>query len=368
LRENNPRDGRVPAFTSATNDRNRLIVTFTVDTEPDNPWENHPNTNISNVLQLPHFQDLLSRTGAVGTYLVTYQVLQDKGGLQVLHELKDRGAEIGAHLHPWETPPYLADERDKRYQAFPHELPLGLFSEKLENLTSVIKKEFGSPTSYRGGRWGFCADHVAMLEQLGYEVDTSVTPLVDWRSTEGIPRSRGGIGGPDYRRAPWGPYQPARSDVTRPGYSRLTEVPVSVGLSRRFFRVLRRHYGYIPGIAQRVTRRLGILRAVFALPAEETWSGLERLGQDSLTDGHSVLNIAIHSSEVVLGKSPRSATPAQVEVTLGNSSRFLSLLARNPGASFQALTNAAREFNTWNGKRAEAGPAETNNADRQSLP
>jgi hypothetical protein len=45
---------------------------------------------------------------------------------------KSSRAEIGAHLHPWSTPPFKPYENQgTRYKGFPHELPINLFDKKL---------------------------------------------------------------------------------------------------------------------------------------------------------------------------------------------------------------------------------------------
>ena len=40
------------------------------------------------------------------------------------------GAEVGAHLHAWETPPFTEDGADVQDPIYPHELPLPVFAEK----------------------------------------------------------------------------------------------------------------------------------------------------------------------------------------------------------------------------------------------
>ena len=72
--------------------------------------------------------------------------------------------------------------------------------------------------SFRAGRFGFDAKCSRVLADLGYLVDSSVTPLVSWRETPGLP---GGPGGPDFRASPVTPFLIA-------GAEGLLELPVTI--------------------------------------------------------------------------------------------------------------------------------------------
>ncbi len=64
-------------------------------------------------------------------------------------------------------------------------------------LTAAIESAVGvRPVSYRSGRFGFSADHVAALEQHGYLVESSVAPLF----------YEAHKGGPEFVEAPLRPY------------------------------------------------------------------------------------------------------------------------------------------------------------------
>ena len=134
-------------------------------------------------------------------------------------------AEVGAHLHPWSTPPFdAAWDGAGAALPYPHELPRTLLADKLETLTSAVRARSGrAPTSYRAGRWGFSETHVPILTSLGYEVDCSVTPGVSWRHDIGLR-----AGGPDFLAAGVAPYELAPQDVCRRGDSGLLEVPVTI--------------------------------------------------------------------------------------------------------------------------------------------
>src|SRR3989344_3882509 len=162
-----------------------LIVT--VDTEADDQWNQHVPLSVENVYALPRFQALCEKHGVVPTYFVTYEVANDPRAVALLKGWQDAGkAEIGAHLHPWTTPPLAAEETNTR--GFPSELPDETLRAKLSALTEKIQLSFGKrPTSYRAGRWGFDERQARLLKELGYIVDSSVTPGISWKKTRGLP-------------------------------------------------------------------------------------------------------------------------------------------------------------------------------------
>ncbi len=332
-------------------------VLFTVDVEPDDAWANHQNESVRNVRELERFQELLDRYGARATLLVTYRVVQSDEMVELLRKLAFRhGAEVGAHLHPWETPPFMKSNLDARYPSFPHELPVSLFEEKLTTLTEAIAARIGPPTSYRAGRWGFSAEHIPALERLGYEVDTSVTPWIDWRVTIGIPTDDQGRGGPDFRFAPRNAYRPAYTDVTRHGNASLVEVPVTVSFTRPTPPWIQDWYGRLPLLVRRLLRKAEILRPVWAMPAEQTEERLAAMMDSLWRQSPSHINVALHSSELMENGSPSSRTRQAVD---GMFRRLEAILCRAAGSRagvFATLTAAARQ---WRLFRTPGAPPET---------
>lgn len=330
----------------------RIPFVVTVDVEPDDAWSNHLNESVRNVQELERLQHVLDDFGAKATLLVTYRVLQDPKSLSLVQKLQAEGhAEVGAHLHPWENPPFLESGEDVRYPSYPHELPLAMFQRKLQLLTQKITETVGAPTSYRAGRWGLAAEHLHILEQMGYEVDTSVLPLVDWRPTLGIPRSANGHGGPDYRFAPQCPYRPDYSDVTRLGEARIIEMPVTVGFTRRIPSLIRRGYGRIPLFVRRVLRKSEMVRPVWANPAEQSKERLVRLMSVVLRERCELINVAFHSSELMLGGSPSSRTQHDVDQVFERLREMLRLAQDSGICRFCTLTEAAHLWKEGRGRR-----------------
>jgi len=285
------------------------IVLFSVDTEPDDQWSDHLGTSVHNVAGLWRFQELLDKLDVIPTYLVTHSVATNSAAMNALATLqRNHSCEIGAHLHVWDNPPFLHDERDRQSPAFGHELPLEHFHAKLDTLTHRIAEHFDRPTSYRAGRFGFCAEHIGVLESLGYRVDTSVTPLLDRRPKTGIPKDQGGSGGRDFRQAPLDPYFPNYRNELEPGSAALMEVPLTAGIcgpAAAFGNALHR---YAPKWLCKSMRKLGLAKVVTASPVQFRAADLLQLLGGALRDGRRVFNFTLHSSETMAGGSPELQT------------------------------------------------------------
>ena len=89
----------------------------------------------------------------------------------------------------------------------------------------MIAKNIGvRPVSYRAARFGADLDTIKSLEKLGYKVDSSVTPQINWSSS----------GGPNHSKAPQQPYFVSTDAFYSPGTSTILEVPISIS-KKRFF-------------------------------------------------------------------------------------------------------------------------------------
>ena len=97
----------------------RIVVT--VDTEADGQWDHGRSLSTGNVAAWPAFQELCRATACLPTWLITSEIADDPAAVAFLRPLALAGeAEVGAHLHPWTTPPF-ADEpglRRRRSHAF----------------------------------------------------------------------------------------------------------------------------------------------------------------------------------------------------------------------------------------------------------
>jgi peptidoglycan/xylan/chitin deacetylase (PgdA/CDA1 family) len=316
---------------------------FTIDVEEDMPgWRITDPITVSNVAALPRLSELCGELGVRATYLCTYPVATTPESAAILRLLFARGdCEIGAHLHAWNTPPFQGvpgregDERGHAY--YQSELGRERLRAKLEVLHRAVAALTGTrPRSFRAGRFGIDATSLRELVALGYEVDTSVAPLEEFRSDRG----------PDFRRAPQHPYRPARDDVRKRGDLPIVEIPVSVGLSRRLPAALQTAYVHIP----RVTRVRGLLSRDYLNVLDFAWLYPVRFDLELMTKaartlvagGSPVLNVFVHSSELVPGMSGRVHTKDDVEQVFERLAGILELCLEEFDAIPCTLNEAAR--------------------------
>ena len=290
------------------------MLALTVDVEEDMPnWRITDPITVSNVQALPRLAELCSRHGARPTYLCTYPAVTQASSAAILRDLHERGdCEIGTHLHAWNTPPFHAvpgrkgDERGHTYYQF--ELGAEQFRSKLVVLHAAITDLTGTPPlSFRAGRFGIDAATLRELIPLGYEVDSSVTPLSEDRADRG----------PDFRSAPQYPYRPSHDDVGKRGSPQIIEIPVSVGLTRRLPAALQNAYVRLP----KITHMRGLLSRDYLGLVDFAWLYPARFDLDLMlgaartlvAGGAPILNIFLHSSELVHGQSLRVHDRASVE-------------------------------------------------------
>ena len=232
-----------------------------IDTEGDNQWDAaaRAHQTFENIYALPKLHALFARHGIRPTYVITHPVASDARCADVLARLLAGGdCEIGAHHHVWETPPFTPE--DVARHAYASTLPRDRFDQQVASLTAAITAAVGvAPVSYRSGRFGFSADHVAPLERHGYRVESSVAPL--FYETH--------KGGPEFVEAPLRPYFLAYDHASRPGTSNLLEVPVSAALNRRLPAWVRHAYARAPKpyMTKRILRALGIVRMRWLRPS-----------------------------------------------------------------------------------------------------
>jgi hypothetical protein len=309
-----------------------------IDTEGDNQWDAAARVDqqFSNIYALPRLHALFTRHGIRPTYVITYPVAKDSRSADVLGDLVSGGdCEIGAHHHAWETPPCTED--DRRRHPYASMLPRAQFDRQLASLTSAIEEGVGvRPVSYRSGRFGFSATHVATLERLGYLVESSVAPLF-YESHKG---------GPEFVEAPLTPYFLSYDSATRPGTSALLEVPVSCGLDRPLPRMLQYAYARVPRpyFTKRALRALRIVKLRWLRPSYSSLADMISLARTLTRANEPVLNLLFHSSEAIVGGSPYNRTEAELEAFFDRLERFFVFATRELGAVPATLAEFRRAY------------------------
>jgi hypothetical protein len=296
-----------------------------IDTEEDFDWHgpfSRNNTSVESFKHLARAQDLFEGHGVRPCYLASYPVLMDDYAAETLRGWIGAGrAVIGAHLHPWVTPPH--DEVVCLANSFPCNLPNDLERQKLQRLTDTALERLGQrPTVYKAGRYGFRVSRGAMLMDVGFEVDTSVLPFRDLS---------GAGGGPDFFECP---SQPFWADDTR----RLLHIPMTHGLigplrtlagsgADRLLFSSRLRRMRLPGLMS----HLGLLERIMLTPEGLTLDDMKRLVGKLASGGQLVFALTMHSPSFAPGHTPYARDMAEVDALLGRLDGFLKFFCDELG-------------------------------------
>jgi hypothetical protein len=276
---------------------------ITIDTEGDNLWSRPREITTRNAACLPRFQALCERYRYRPVYLVNYEMAVSPLFVEFGRDVLARGAaEIGMHLHAWNSPPLTPlTVDDYLHQTYLIEYPGPVMREKIRYMTALLEDEFQCKmASHRAGRWGFDGRYAAMLIDEGYLVDCSVVPGVDWGRNPGAP---GGRGGSDYRGFPDHPYFLSPADISAPGAGPLLEVPMTVRASPLYRRA---PWAYrlpvVRQIAHRISPALRWLCPVTLMEAGNLDAMLE-VARAARAEGVAHMEFMLHSSELMPGGS-----------------------------------------------------------------
>lgn len=280
-----------------------LKLAVTIDVEEEGlfrgSYDSH-GSSVNNVSELGKLDSIFREWGIRPTLLVTYPVATHEPHQQFLMDLGEKWrAEIGAHLHWWNTPPL---EKLPYCEPIPSGLmPRELLRAKISTLLDAIKRMGASPTSFRMGRFNMSPHMFSVLEDTAIKVDSSIAPMHRYP------------GGPDHLCAPIDPYFPDPEDPRQPGMSNLLEVPIT-------------NVPFVDGLGQFLEK---LSESVIpqdwiswfamylgSLSAQPLGTGLRRMkAAASLHSarGGRVLTIFFHSSELMPGANPQHSTNRQVE-------------------------------------------------------
>lgn len=201
---------------------------ITIDTEGDNLWGKPSSITTKNAEYLYRFQELCEEYRFKPTYLTNYEMVSNQVFIEFARDVikRDTG-EIGMHLHPWNSPPLIPLTMDDfSTQPYLIEYNEQIIRQKIEYMTKLLEDTFQiNIVSHRAGRWAINEYYVKVLQELGYKVDCSVTPLINWSSQKGNP---GGRGGADYSSFPDKAYFLDIDNVWKKGKSNILEVPMTV--------------------------------------------------------------------------------------------------------------------------------------------
>ncbi len=187
--------------------RPRIVVT--VDVERDYP--NGLRGSYLGITEgLPRLLDVLAEFDIKGDFFVSQDIVQSYG--DTIRGLEAKGHILGNHGSQHE---YLC-KMDLEAQ-------LQDISESTEALSLVSSSR---PVVFRAPQFGANGNTILALEELGYQMDSSVLPgrLVRKPLLGKVL---------DFTNAPRGVYRPSRSDITTEGESSIVEVPLAENPLRR---------------------------------------------------------------------------------------------------------------------------------------
>lgn len=159
-----------------------------VDTEESFDWSGpfrREGHDLRALRALPLLIRRLERWRVVPTCVVTWPVVASADGRPILGELLASGTiAVGAHLHPWVTPPF--EELLGSATSYAGNLAPGLEAAKLAALGERIGEVFGRPPrAYKAARYGLGPASAGTPDRLGYRIDLSGYPCRDFTADGG---------------------------------------------------------------------------------------------------------------------------------------------------------------------------------------
>ncbi len=287
--------------------RPQLLVV--IDTEAAFEWDKGTYTDIGDTAPtraLTQGLDVFRRHGIRPTLVVDQPVATNADSAAVIRALAAEGCEIGAHLHPWSSPPTV-EPRDE-WHSFSGNLGPPLERAKLAALTEHVAALIGrAPLIFKAGRYGLSANTVAAIAGLGYRIDCSICPAYDY--------SR--IGGPDFTRF-----------SARPGWflgssAPILSLPTTAGrmgwLSRFAEGSTLSHQRRIG----RLAARLNALYPVRLSPEGVSLKEMRRLTRQLHARGIRVFTLSLHSPSLSPGYTPYARTQAERDALVARIDAYL---------------------------------------------
>lgn len=266
-----------------------LYVCFSLDVEEEGLFSGRYQSrrpSVDNVALLPELAPVSKEMGLPLTLFCSHAVFANARACEFLNKMKDEcGAEIGAHLHHWSTPPYDAHDEGGGSPRKTHALPAELLAARLESLLEAGRNVQDKPiTSFRMGRWDLKAALLPLLASAGIKVDSSICPLRAFKN------------GPDHFLAPADPYWIKLDDGNKILEAPITQISLIPALAPLWYR----------GACGR--NALDLFHFFGAASANPMWhnSWAMRLAAWLHSRrGGKFLNFFLHSSELMPGGCPR---------------------------------------------------------------
>ena len=299
------------------------MLVVVVDTEAEFDWEaNGPRRamGVASVRCQDRAQQIFERYGVRPTFVLDYPVSSRPEGYEFIRDLHRSGVcEIGAHLQPWDNPPFVEQMTDRN--SYPGNLPFDIEREKLVQLTLSIEANLGvRPRIYKAGRYGVGMETPRILAELGYEIDVSVIPGEDLTSKFG----------PDFSHCGVSPYWFGHHPA-------LLEIPLSIGyaglladtgpLAYTLTTNERLKALHVPGILA----RLRLIERIKLTPEGISFAEQRRLTRALLRKGYRVFSLTYHSPSLAPGNTPYVRSEADLQAFLTRIDQYLKFFVEEVG-------------------------------------
>lgn len=313
------------------------LLAVVVDTEEEFDWSapfSRDAVSVEALRELHRFQELCTEHGVIPTYVCDWPVVTSDLGQRVLGSYLDAGrCEIGAHLHPWVTPPHTEELNSRN--SYPGNLPPHLEREKLERLTAAIEEHLGRRAMvYRAGRYGLGPRTADALSALGYAID--VSPLAGFDLSLD--------GGPDWSGLDAQPYTFGRAGD-------LIGFPATGGyagwlgggaeLHRALHAALPRALR-LPGILS----RLGAFERLMLSPEGYTLSHMKHLTRALFARGQRIFQLSLHSPSMLPGCTEYARNPQERDELLARCGGYFDWFRKELDGEMLALAQLPQRLMT----------------------
>jgi hypothetical protein len=314
------------------------LFTMTIDTEEEWNWDTGWPTralSLENIRHLPKLQELCSRHKVATTYYANQAVFDDPEARRILLDVaQQKHVEIGMHIHPWNTPPFDADQPVNARDTFIHNLPAEVVIPKLESVYNCFVASGLRPTSFRGGRYSCGAAVREHLRDKGFLADASVVPYTTWKDG----------GAPDHRHRD---NYPVRFPPRHEGDRSFWEIPLTLGFTRRPFGFWQCSFDLVENTWLSKLRLIGIAERVGLV--RRVWLNFEQpIGRNMLPFlrklrgmGLPCISLTVHSSSLMAGKNGFTLTPNDEDRLFGYMDEIFGTLAQWPEFQPSTVTEVA---------------------------